>query len=271
MLHKKPLLPADSVPVRPLDEHFLQQHTADEWVTHFSSVLSEYDTMENEVKLILLQKVQLPAVTELKELVLQPDLMGLCGKLKWLMQRRADHNWWQFKKPQEQTFVLFLAFIHEEAKRAGITLGNEFLTRQIMAQIRSRQEHTMLLDHVGDPDKLVEEVDKLLQSAFEYGPLQDDTAIVDCVSDDSESEDERVCAVTRGAHPKRGKGEERRCLVCCKAGHIARDCPSKKTANKRAVGAATKRRRPAGVERVAEEAKTGFSASLCVGVRHSSS
>ena len=52
----------------------------------------------------------------------------------------------------------------------------------------------MLLDHVGDPDKLAEEADKLLQSAFEYGPLQDDTAMVDCVSDDSECEDERVCA-----------------------------------------------------------------------------
>ena len=64
----------------------------------------------------------------------------------------------------------------------------------------------MLLDHVSDPDKLAEEADKLLQSAFEYGPLQDDTAMVDCVSDDSESEDERVCAVTRGARPKRGKG-----------------------------------------------------------------
>ena len=52
--HKKPLLPTDSVPVRPLDERFLQQHTAKEWVTHFSSMLSEYDATENEAKLILL-------------------------------------------------------------------------------------------------------------------------------------------------------------------------------------------------------------------------
>ena len=42
------------MPVRPLDEHFLLWHTANKWVTHFSSVLSEYDAMENEVKLILL-------------------------------------------------------------------------------------------------------------------------------------------------------------------------------------------------------------------------
>ena len=52
--HKKPLLPADSMPVRPLDERFLQWHTANEWVTHFSSMLSEYDAMENEVKLVLI-------------------------------------------------------------------------------------------------------------------------------------------------------------------------------------------------------------------------
>ena len=51
--HKKPLPPADSVPVRPLDKCFLQQHTANKWVTHFSSVLSEYNTMENKAKLVL--------------------------------------------------------------------------------------------------------------------------------------------------------------------------------------------------------------------------
>ena len=84
--HKKPLPPADSMPVRPLDECFLQWHTADEWVTYFSSVLSEYDTMENKVKLILLQKVQLPTAMELEELMLQLDLKGLCGKLKWLTE-----------------------------------------------------------------------------------------------------------------------------------------------------------------------------------------
>ena len=55
--HKKSLPPADSVPVRPLDEHFLLRHTAYEWVIHFSSVLSEYDATENEAKLILLRKV----------------------------------------------------------------------------------------------------------------------------------------------------------------------------------------------------------------------
>ena len=54
VLHKKPLPPADSVPVRPLDKCFLQQHTANKWVTHFSSMLSEYNAMENEVKLVLL-------------------------------------------------------------------------------------------------------------------------------------------------------------------------------------------------------------------------
>ena len=199
-------------------------HTADEWVAHFGRVLSEYDATENEVKLILLQKVQLLAAKELEELMLQLNLKGLCGELKQLAQRRADRAWRQFKKPPEQTFILFLAFIHKEVNRAGITLGNNFLARQIMAQIRSCQECTMLLDHVGDPDKLAE-ADKLLQSAFEYGPLQDDTAMVDCVSDDSESEDERVRVVVRGAHPKRGKGEERRCFMCGRAGHIARECP----------------------------------------------
>ena len=62
-------------------------------------------------------------VKELEELTLQLDLKGLCGKLKQLAQRRADCTWWQFKKPPEQTFILFLAFICKEAKRAGITLG----------------------------------------------------------------------------------------------------------------------------------------------------
>ena len=42
--HKKPLLSTDSMPVRPLDECFLLWHTANKWVTHFSSMLSEYDT-----------------------------------------------------------------------------------------------------------------------------------------------------------------------------------------------------------------------------------
>ena len=51
---KKSLPPADSVPVMPLDKCFLQRHTADKWVAHFSSVLSEYDATENEAKLILL-------------------------------------------------------------------------------------------------------------------------------------------------------------------------------------------------------------------------
>ena len=41
---KKPLLSTDSMPVRPLDECFLLQHMANKWVTHFSSMLSEYDT-----------------------------------------------------------------------------------------------------------------------------------------------------------------------------------------------------------------------------------
>ena len=74
------------MPVRQLDKCFLLWHTADEWVAHFSSMLSEYDTMENKVKLILLQKVQLPAAMELEELMLQLDLKGLCGKLKWLTE-----------------------------------------------------------------------------------------------------------------------------------------------------------------------------------------
>ena len=66
----------------------------------------------------------------------------------------------------------------------------------------------MLLDHVGNPDKLAEEADKLLQSAFECGPLQDDTAMVDCVSDDSESEDERVCGDEgHAAQTRQGGGE----------------------------------------------------------------
>ena len=194
--------------MRPLDEHFLQWHTADEWVTHFSSVLSESDTTENKAKLVLLQKFQLPVVTELKELTLQLDLKGLCGEFKWLVQRRVDRAWQQFKKPPEQMFALFLAFIREEAKRAGITLGNEFLACQIMVQICSHQECMMLLDHISNPDKLAEEADKLLQSAFEYRPLQDDTAMVDCVSDDSESEDEHVCVVTRGALQTRQGGGE---------------------------------------------------------------
>ena len=51
---KKPLLLTDSMLVRQLDEHFLLWHTAKEWVTHFSSMLSEYDATENEVKLVLL-------------------------------------------------------------------------------------------------------------------------------------------------------------------------------------------------------------------------
>ena len=66
----------------------------------------------------------------------------------------------------------------------------------------------MLLEHIGDPDKLGEEADKLLQSAFEYGPLQDDTAMVDCVSDDNKSEDERVRG-DEGHAPqtRKGRGE----------------------------------------------------------------
>ena len=55
--------------------------------------------------------------------------------------------------------------------------------------------------HVSNPDKLAAEADK-------YGPLQDDTAMVEVIGDDSDSKDERVCAVSRGVRPKRGKGEE---------------------------------------------------------------
>ena len=209
--------------------------------------------------------------TELEELALQLDLKGLCGELKWLTQRRADRAWRQFKKLPEQKFVIFLAFIRKEAKRAGITLGDEFLARQIMVQIHLHQEHTMLLAHVGNPDKLAEEADKLLQSAFEYGPLQDDTAMVDCVRDDSESEDERVCAVTRDT-PNAARGRRDAVLCVAERATLRVNAPSEKTASRRAVGtAARRRRRPAGVERVAEEAKMGFSASLCAGVRHSSS
>ena len=51
---RKPIPSPDSVSVRPLDEHFLQQHTAKEWVAHFSSMLSEYNATENEMKLVLL-------------------------------------------------------------------------------------------------------------------------------------------------------------------------------------------------------------------------
>ena len=118
---KKNLPPPDSVPVRPLNEHFLSQHMVDEWLTHFDSVLSEYDATENEAKLVLLRKVQLPAAVELEELSLQQYLKGLCDELKQLAQRRADRAWWQFRKSPEQTFTLFLTFISDEAKRAGIT------------------------------------------------------------------------------------------------------------------------------------------------------
>ena len=89
---KKPLSPTDSVPVRLLDKCFLLWHTADEWVAHFSSMLSDYDATENEAKLVLLRKVQLPAATELEELALQLYLKGLCGELKRLTQRRVDHT-----------------------------------------------------------------------------------------------------------------------------------------------------------------------------------
>ena len=82
--------------------------------------------------------------------------------------------------------------------------------------------------HVSDPDKLEKEADKLLQSAFEYGLLQDDMAMVETIHDDSDSEDEQVCVVTRGAHSKRSKGEERHCFVCGRAGHIAHECPQRK-------------------------------------------
>ena len=164
---KKKLPPPDSVPVRQLDKHFLLQHTVDKWLTHFSNVLSEYDATENESKLVLLLKVQLLAVAELEELSLRLDLQELCTELKRLAQRRADRAWQQFRKLPEQTFTLFLAFICEEAKRAEITLGNDFLVCQLMVQIRSHQEHTMLMAHVSNPDKLATEADKLLQSAFQ--------------------------------------------------------------------------------------------------------
>ena len=42
--------------------------------------------------------------------------------------------------------------------------------------------------HIRNPDKLAAEADKLLQSAFEYGPLQDDTVMVDAISNNSDSE-----------------------------------------------------------------------------------
>ena len=56
VLHRKKLPPPDSMPVRQLDKHFLSQHTVDKWLTHFSNMLSEYDAMENKLKLVLLQK-----------------------------------------------------------------------------------------------------------------------------------------------------------------------------------------------------------------------
>ena len=124
---RKNLPPPDSMPVRQLDEGFLSRHMVDEWLTHFDSVLSEYDATENEAKLVLLRKVQLPAAMELEELSLQQDLKGLCAELKWLAQRRADRAWRQFRKPPDQMFALFLTFIRDEAKRARITLGNDFL------------------------------------------------------------------------------------------------------------------------------------------------
>ena len=92
VLHKKKLPPPDSMPVRQLDKHFLLWHMVNKWLTHFSNVLSEYDATENEVKLVLLRKVQLPAVAELEELSLWLDLQGLCAKLKRLAQRRADRG-----------------------------------------------------------------------------------------------------------------------------------------------------------------------------------
>ena len=54
VLHKKNLPPPDSMPVRQLDECFLLWHMVDKWLTHFGSVLSEYDAMENEAKIIFL-------------------------------------------------------------------------------------------------------------------------------------------------------------------------------------------------------------------------
>ena len=66
----------------------------------------------------------------------------------------------------------------------------------------------MLLDHIGDPDKLAEEADKLLQSAFECGPLQDDTAMVDCVSDNRERGRARVRGGEgRAPQTRQGGGE----------------------------------------------------------------
>ena len=40
--------------MRQLDKCFLSQNMVDEWLTHFSSMLSEYDATENESKLVLL-------------------------------------------------------------------------------------------------------------------------------------------------------------------------------------------------------------------------
>ena len=83
----------------------------------------------------------------------------------------------------------------------------------------------MLMVHVSNPDQLAAEVDKLLQLAFEYGLLQDDTTMVSSMSDDSNSEDEQVCAVMRSMHPKCSKGEERCCFMCGRVGHITCECP----------------------------------------------
>ena len=126
--------------MRQLNECFLTWHMVDKWLAHFSNVLSEYDAKENKSKLILLCKVQLPAMAEPEELPLWLDLQGLCAKLKWLVQRRADRAWQQFQKPPEQTFTLFLAFICKEAKRAGITLGDQFLVHQLLVQVHTHWE-----------------------------------------------------------------------------------------------------------------------------------
>ena len=40
--------------VRQLKECFLSQHMINKWLTHFSSMLSEYDATKNESKLVLL-------------------------------------------------------------------------------------------------------------------------------------------------------------------------------------------------------------------------